>query len=156
MLHGVDRDRNGAHRPRIRLRPQQRQRNREGVIDQHLLAHRHVELVGDELLDQVPGQRGIARVRARDRQAPSLIRMLVLGRSADREGRHLVEEEVEAVIVVENDHDIRLLLRQPLMGGAKPVEERLPIRIALQPFGDRIADRGDVRGADPADDGRHG
>jgi hypothetical protein len=54
MLDRVDLDRDRAHRPRIGARPQQRQRNREGVIDQHLLAGGHVELVGDELLDQMP------------------------------------------------------------------------------------------------------
>jgi hypothetical protein len=26
-----------------------------GVIDQHLLAHRHIEFVGDERIDQMPG-----------------------------------------------------------------------------------------------------
>src|SRR4051812_35195806 len=36
------------------LRPQQSQWNGEGVIDQHLLAGRHIEFVGDPRFDQMP------------------------------------------------------------------------------------------------------
>ena len=59
-----------------------------------------------------------------------------------REGRHLVEEEVQAVVVVEDDRDIRFDLashRAP----AEAVEERLPVRA-------RPAGRGRSYGRSPA------
>src|SRR5208282_5347967 len=64
-------------------------------------------------------------------------------------------KEVEAVVVVEHDRDVRPRLRQPLLRDGKSVEERLPIGVLLQALGDRIADRGNMRGADTADDPCH-
>jgi hypothetical protein len=54
-LHGVDAHRHHRHRP-VLVGPQQRQRQREGVVDQHLLAGGEVELLVDQRFDQVPGQ----------------------------------------------------------------------------------------------------
>jgi hypothetical protein len=58
--------------------------------------------------------------------------MAILARRADREGRDLVEEEIEAVVVVEDDHDVRPLLRQPAVCGAEAPEERRPVRILIK------------------------
>ena len=107
MLHGVDLDRHDLDRP-FRARPHQRHRNGDRVIDQHFLAHGDVEFVGDERVDQVPRQRRIARDRARHRNAPALVLAAVFVGGADREGRQLVEEEIEPVVVVEHHGDVGL------------------------------------------------
>ena len=102
--------------------------------------------------DQMPGQGRIARDRARHRDAPAFVRVAVFARGADREGRQLVEEEVEAVVVVEHHGDVRLLAREPAVHAVEAVEERLPVGIVLLALGDRLADRGNVGRADAADD----
>ena len=100
-LHGVEGSARSAPAA-ARARPEQRQRHGERVIHQHLLAGRDVELVGHQRLDQVPGQFRIAPgTAATTGKSPAFIGIAVLWRGADREGRHLVEEEVEAVVVVE-------------------------------------------------------
>ena len=142
-----------GHRPAAR--PQERHRQRRRVVDQHLLARRDVELVRDQRLDQVPRQRRIAGEGRDRRNAPALVGVAVLGRRADGEGRQLVEEEVEAVVVVEDHRDVGLRLREPRVRGRVAVEEGLPVRILLQVLRDRAADGRDVRARDCADDGCH-
>ena len=92
---------------------------------------------------------------ARHRNAPALVLVAVFVRGADREGRQLVEEEVEAVIVGEHHRDVRLLAREPVVHVVEAGKERLPVGIVLLAVRDRLADRGNVRRADAADDARH-
>jgi hypothetical protein len=87
------------------------------MIDQHLLAGRHIEFVGDQRFDDVPRQCGVARERARHRQAPAFIRIPVFAGRANGECRHRVEKEVQPVVVVEHDRDVRPGPRQPFMDG---------------------------------------
>ena len=155
MLHGVDRHRHDLHRPPL-ARPHQGHRDGHGVVDQHVLAHGDVELVGDEGVDQMPGQGRIARNRARDRDAPALVLVAVFARRADREGRQLVEKEVEAMVVVEDHRHVRLLAREPVMHVVEALEERLPVGIVLLLLRDRLADRGNVGRCNAADDPGHG
>ena len=65
-------------------------------------------------------------------RAPAFVGVAVLGRRADRERRHLVEEEVQAVIVVDHHGDVGLHLGEPLAHGRVAVEERLPVRVVLR------------------------
>ena len=44
--------------------------------------------------------------RRRRRNAPAFVVVAVFGRRADRERRHLVEEEIQPVVVVEHDGDV--------------------------------------------------
>ena len=48
------------------------------MIDQHFLAHGHVESIADELIDQVPGQVGVASDRLRHRNAPAFVLVAIL------------------------------------------------------------------------------
>src|SRR5262249_22231736 len=137
------------------LRPQQRHRNSEGVINQHLLTRRDVELVGNQRFDQMPRKLRMARVWRHDWKAPAFIRILVLRCGADGEGWHLVEEEVEPVIVVDDDSEIRLHAVEPCVDWPISVEERFPKRIVLQPAGDSLADRRNMRCRDTANDSSH-
>jgi hypothetical protein len=125
------------------------------VVDGHLLATADVELVGDEGVDEVPRQLRVALERRQGRDAPALVLVAVLERGTDGECRHLVEEEVEPVVVVDDDCDVRLVLLQPLAHRRIAVEERLPVGVVEQLAGDGVADRGDVGGSDAAYDPGH-
>lgn len=97
----------------------------------------------------------MTRERSHRRNAPTLVGVAVFGSSSDRKGKHLVEKEIQAVIVIDEHDDIRPDLRQPLADRRETVEERFPVGIVLQTLGDRAADRGHMRGGDGADDLRH-
>ena len=72
MLNHVGRDRHDRRRPgRVR---EQRQDREDAVIDRHLLADRGVELVLDQALREVPGERGMSREIGEVARAPSLRR----------------------------------------------------------------------------------
>src|SRR5256885_231335 len=72
------------------------------------------------------------------------------------EGGHLVEEEVQAVVVVEHHHHVGALRGQPFADGREAVEEGLPVGLVLQALVDGVADGGNVRGAEAADEMCHG
>ena len=75
---------------------------------------------------------------------------------ADGEGRHLVQEEVQAVVVVEHHHHIGPDAVQPGMDGRKTVEEGFPVGLLLQALVDRSANGGNVGCAEAADELCHG
>jgi len=52
VLHGVDRDRHD--RGPVAFRPEQVERDRHRMVDQHFLTHRDVEAVVHQFVDQVP------------------------------------------------------------------------------------------------------
>jgi hypothetical protein len=78
------------------------------------------------------------------------------GRGTHSKGGHLVQEEVQPVVVVEDDDDIGLLLAQPLANRREAVKERFPVRVLLQALVDGAANGGDVGGADAAYELCHG
>src|SRR5690606_14405543 len=110
-----------------------------------------IEFLMHQAVDQVPGEFGIALERTLWFQPPSLIGILIFRSGANREGWHRIEEEVEAVIVIDEDCDVGLLLLHPFPDGLISLEEGLPIGIRIQLPLDRIADRRDVGTADAAD-----
>ena len=61
VLHRIDADRHQLHRPFPDPRIGQLERDRDRVIDQHLLADGGVELVGHHLFNDVPRQRRMTR-----------------------------------------------------------------------------------------------
>ena len=126
------------------------------MVDRHLLAGADVEPVGDDAVDDLPRKLGVALELAERRDAPAFVLVLVFERRADGEGRHLVEEEVEAVVVVEHDRDVGLLLGQPLVDRRIAFEERLPVRVLELLLGVGGADGGNVRGGQASDDASHG
>jgi hypothetical protein len=84
------------------LGPEQLERQRAGVVDQHLLAGDDVELAGNQVVDEVPGQVQVAGNGGSGGDAPAFVGVAVFGRGAHGEGGHLVEEEVQPVVVVEH------------------------------------------------------
>src|SRR5690606_22714616 len=155
VLHGVDADRHELDGPGVDARPAQLERDRHAVVDRHGLAGHRVELVGDDLLDDVPRQLGVARIGLVSADAPALVLVPVFGGAADREGRHLVEEEVEPVVVVDHHRDVGPLALEEAVDGLETVEERLPVRLLLHAPRDRGADSRHVAGEDTAHDDTH-
>jgi len=151
VLHGVDRDGDDPDR-RALARPHQLQWYGHRVVDQHVLTHGDVELVGNKRIDQVPRQRRVAGGGARNRDAPTFVLVPVFRRRPNREGRQFVEEEVEAMVVVEDYGDVRFLAREPAVNIVEAVEKRLPIGIVLFAVGNGLADRRYVRCCDAAND----
>jgi len=67
-----------------------------------------------------------------------------LRRRADRERRHLVEKEIQAVIIVEHHDDVGFGGLEPVPGRREAIKKRLPIRLPLQVLRDSTADGRDV------------
>ena len=99
------------------------------MVDVHLLTGDDIEFVGDQRFDQVPGQRRVAGDWRQDVQSPPLVTVLIDVRGPDGKRRHLIEEEIQAMVVVDDHGDVRLGLSQPLAHGPVSVEERLPVRV---------------------------
>ncbi|MNT16211.1 hypothetical protein D3C72_1513010 [compost metagenome] len=110
------------------------------MIDQHFLAGGDVEFVRHQAIDQLPRQLGVAGKRRQGGDAPAFVGVVVLRGGADGEGRQLVEEEVQAVVVVDHDRHVWLHLVQPLLHRRETVKERLPVRVLLQVLRDGAAD----------------
>jgi hypothetical protein len=103
MLNRVQADRHCSQAGLGAPGPQQRKRHGECVVHQHLLARGDVEFLGDQRFDDVPRKLRIAEIGCDRRETPSLVRVAVLARGADCERRQLVQKEVQAVIVVDDD-----------------------------------------------------
>ena len=104
------------------------------MVHQQLLARGNVKLVLHQVVDDLPRQVDLALQRRQRRDAPAFVRVVVLGCRADRKCRHLVEKEIQAVVVVKNDHHVRLDLAQPLVHWCKAIEKWLPVWLLLQAF----------------------
>src|SRR5438132_12050912 len=91
-----------------------------------------------------------------NRQAPAFIGVSIFGGSADSERRHLVEEEVQAMIVVYDNSNVRPYILQPVVHGTEAAKEILPVGLILQSPRDGFANRRDVRCRDSTNDLCHG
>ena len=127
------------------------------VVERQVLEDGQVELV----VDQGPSRRGATAPRGPCsggifRDAEAFVGDPVLVAHAERERRVVVEEERRGVVVEAEEQHVGLLLGEPLRHRLVALEERLPVRVVLLAPVERHRDRGDVRGADAADDARHG
>src|SRR6516165_3628417 len=89
-------------------------------------------------------------------EPPAFIGIAILRCGADGERRHLVEEEVETVVVVDDDRDIGAHALEPRVYGRIAIEERLPVGLVLLLSRERDADARDMGSRNRADDGSHG
>jgi hypothetical protein len=144
MLHGVHHDRHHLDRAHRLVRPQQFHGYRGGVVNLQFLARGDVEFLADQSLDDVPRQFGIAGQRRKRLQAPALVGVAILGRGTHGEGRHFIEEEAQAMVVVEDHRDVRPVLGQPAVHRRETVEERLEVRVLLQAAVDGHPDHRDM------------
>jgi hypothetical protein len=155
ILDDVHAQRDHLERPFRDFSAGHRQRHRQAVIHRHLVGDGHVELVEDQVFDQVPRELRMSvdlRHRAR---AEAFVRDRELGGRAHHEGGNELERQRVRVIVVDEDRDVRLELREPFARGDGAVEVGLPVRIAVIALVHRDADRGDVGARNAADDARH-
>src|ERR1051325_10566725 len=103
----------------------------------------------------MPRQLGISRKRRSNRQAPAFVGVAVLGCSANGKCRHFVEKEIQAVVVVDDNGNVRLYFVEPLMDRFEPIEEVFPIWVVVQSPRDSFANGGGVRRCDAANYFRH-
>ena len=127
ILDDVDRQRNHLARPRRRLPEHQRQRHGQAMVDVHPVDDRHVELVEDRRLRDVPGELRMALDDRHRPRAPAFVGGRERFGAADREGRNDLERERRRMIVVDQDDDVRLRSRDPLLRELVALEHRLPI-----------------------------
>src|SRR5689334_14666330 len=99
----------------------------------------------------MPREFGISGKWRRYRQPPTFVGVMVLRCGADRERRHLIEKKIQAVIVINDDDQIRLHFIQPRMHRFVAVEKRFPIWSVLPSASDGFADRWNVGCGDTAD-----
>lgn len=155
VLEHVDLDRHDLSRPVGRGRPEHRERRMAAVIDRQLLEHGEVEFLVHERLGHVAGERRVALQRRHRPRPEALVGDGVLRAHAQREGRVVVEEEGRRVVVVEEHQHVGLAGGEPRRDRLVALEQRSPVGIlALAPVV-RHRDRGDVGGADAADDSSH-
>jgi hypothetical protein len=86
---------------------------------------------------------------------PSLVGIVIFTGGADREGGHLVEKEVEAVIVVDDYGDGGTNRFEAGAHRLVGFEEWPPVRVVAMVPRHGKPDGRNVRGADSADDARH-
>src|SRR5438105_13694445 len=104
----------------------------------------------------MPREFGISGKRRGNRQAPAFIGVPIFCSGADGESWHLVEEEVQAMIVVNDNSNIRPHFVEPFVDGTEGAKEIPPVGLILQSPRDGFADRRDVRCRDSTNDLCHG
>ena len=153
VLDHIHRQRNDRHGP-VTV-GQQRKKRKDTVIDRHFLADRRIEFIRHERPGEMPREIGIAGKVGQRALAPAFIRLGVNRADTQRKGRIGIEEKPVHMVVVNDQKQIRLDVRQPLPRWAIAVKQRRPCGFVLLSLVPRGADAGRVRGADTADQRRH-
>ena len=152
ILHDVDRERDHLARPRVRLAEHERQRHRQPVIDVHPVDDRHVELIEDRRLRDVPRELRMALHVGHRARSPAFVGGVEHVGAADGERRDHFERERRSVIVVDQHDDVRHVVGDPALAELVALEHRLPVRLRGLAEVDRGADGRDVRGCDACGD----
>ena len=122
----------------------------------HLPARHHVEVIAHQRSIRCHDRNLVAPGTAAVVDAPALVGAAVFGRGADREGGHLVEEEVEPVVVVKTTATSGLTLSSQRCTGGQPSKKASSRHRSAGFLAIGAADGGHVRGGDGADDVGHG
>ena len=151
----IDRHRDHPARPGVGLAEHQAQRHGQAMVDIHFVDDGHVEFVEDQALGDMPGQVRLADHVGHRARPPALVGRLVAFATADREGRDDLHVEGGGMVIIDQDHDIGLFLRDPLPRPVIAGEQRLPIRLGglLEVHGS--ADGGHMAGGDAGSDAGH-
>ncbi len=155
VLHDVDRQRDDWARPLVDLAEHDRERHGEAVVDLHRVDERHVELIEDQRLRQVPRQVGVAGDGWHRPRSEALVGDAEHGGHAEREGGDDLQRERAGVVVVDDDARVGVELGDPLTCRSELRDVRRPVGLAGQPLVERGPDRRDVRGADATHDLSH-
>src|SRR5262249_7476104 len=89
------------------------------------------------------------------RKSPTFIGIPIFCCRADRKRRHLVQEEIQSMIVVNDDGDVGLHSSEPVVGRLVSRKKVFPIRIVVKPASDCLADRWDMGCCDSANNLGH-
>ncbi len=155
-LEHADLERHDRGRPPAVLAfEQHRHRGEETVVQRLVLEVGQVELVGDQALGDVRGERGVSRHRGQAAGAAALVRDGVLLADAQRERRVVVEEERRDVIVEDVDDRVGPVLLEPGGHRLERPEDRGPVGVVLLVLVVGKANSRRVRGGDATDDPGH-
>ena len=116
--HDVDGERDHRARPvrvLVDLAEQQVHRHRHAVIDFHLVADGEIELVEDDRLRDVRGERRMALDHRHRARAPAFVGRREFRGAAEREGRDQIDRERRGVIVIDDDRHIGLGLAASIL-----------------------------------------
>ena len=127
----IDRERDDRGRPGLAFAEHHAQRHGQAVVDIHLVDDRHVEFVEDQALCNMPGEIGMADDIGHLARTPAFVRRRIALAAADREGRDELHVEGGCMVVIDQDHNIRLFLLLPFAGPVVPGEDRAEIIVAL-------------------------
>src|SRR5437879_3751035 len=122
------------------------------MIDFHLVDDGEVEAVEDRRRRDVRGKPRMALHHRHRARAPTLVGRRKLRRGAKREGRDELDREGRGMVVVDRDHDVRLYLRDPLLGLLEAGEDALPVWVFGLSIVDRSADGRHMRRGESCDD----
>ncbi len=157
--HHVDRERNDLERPLLvwsLLAAQEIERDRQSVIDLHLVDDGDVEFVEDHRLRDMRGERRVALDHRHRARTPALVGGRELRRAAERERRNEIDRKRRRVVVIDDDCDVGLGLPHPRLGFLEAREHPLPVGLLGPAVVERRADGGHVRRAYTCDDLCHG
>src|SRR5687768_505873 len=101
------------------------------MIEPFRLEVREVELIGDEAVGDMPGERGMARYRRELAGSAAFVRHPVAIADAQRKLRVMIEEKRGDVIVEDEEQNIGLAIGEPLLHRLVPREDRRPNGVVL-------------------------
>ena len=86
------------------------------MIDIHLVDGRQIEIVLNHRLGDMTGKVRMALDRRHRARSPPFVGGMERRRAADREGRNKLEAERVRMVVIDQENDVRLVLRHPFLG----------------------------------------
>ena len=125
------------------------------MIDGHRVAKRHIELIEYERFVEMPGQLGVTIHYGYLTPTATFVRRLKLIGDAEQESGHQVDGKRTGMVVVNNQHDIRLGLRHPLSSSFVAAKQRFPIGLTGLAMVDGRTNGGNMRRRDAADNFNH-
>src|SRR5215831_20964896 len=106
VLHDVDRKRNHRARPGVGLAAHEAQRDRQTVVDIHLVDDGEVEVLLDDRLGDMSGELGMPDHLWHRPRAPSFVGRYVVRRRANGDGRDQIEAEGGGMVVEYQEDEV--------------------------------------------------
>ena len=125
------------------------------MVDVEIGGDRHVELVEDQVLDQMPGKLGMALDHRHLARAPAFVSGLELFGHTHHEGGVMVQRHRCRVIIEHDDVHIRHILGVPGADRLEPLEQLDPVILVRLAVIHRGADAGHMRCPHSGDQSGH-
>ena len=156
ILHDVDAQGNDGEGPLRGLAAGDRQRHGKTMIHRHFIRDGHVELIQDEGLGQMPGERRMSLHNGHRTRSKSFVGDGKAIRHTDEKRGDELQRKGACMVVVDHDGNIGLELREPLARRLVALEKTFPIGRRRRAPIHRNADGRHVRASDAGDDASHG